>query len=125
MGLVWDPVPAGSGGAASAGRAGHSAALQGGVTSTHRDPPQPKHQIFAGLLGAGNMGSAMACNLLRKGYRLMVCDMDDAAAERLVQLGATRAATPAHLAATPGQCCRRCWAHTLPGHWQRLAPPSL
>lgn len=57
---------------------------------------------LVGLLGAGNMGSAMASNLLRKGYRLMVCDMDDAAAERLVQLGATRAATPAHLAATPG-----------------------
>ena len=54
------------------------------------------------------MGAGMAANLLRGGYRLVVCDPKaEAAIETLTRMGATRAATPAEVAATPGG---RAWA---------------
>ena len=56
------------------------------------------HTTSTGFIGVGQMGSAMAGNLLRAGWRLVVCDRSDAAVAPLVQLGAARAASPAELA---------------------------
>ena len=51
-----------------------------------------------GFIGLGNMGGPMASRLITAGHTLFVCDRDDAAASRLVMLGATRVATAAELA---------------------------
>ena len=50
------------------------------------------------------MGAAMAGRLLGAGYRLVVCDRNVEAMERLRVAGAQTAATPAKLATTPGGC---------------------
>jgi len=51
-----------------------------------------------GFIGLGNMGGPMAGHLIAAGHPLVVCDSNDAAAERLVALGAKRVATPAQVA---------------------------
>jgi 3-hydroxyisobutyrate dehydrogenase-like beta-hydroxyacid dehydrogenase len=48
-----------------------------------------------GFLGLGNMGSAMAANLLKGGYELRVWNRSPAAAAKLAAEGAEVAATPA------------------------------
>lgn len=48
----------------------------------------------------------MALNLLRNKYRLLVFDKNKDAVERLVKQGATRASSPAEIAATPGTRAR-------------------
>lgn len=51
-----------------------------------------------GFIGLGNMGGPMATRLLEAGHKLVVCDRSDAAAAKLVALGATRVDTPAQMA---------------------------
>lgn len=51
-----------------------------------------------GFIGLGNMGGPMAARLIAAGHPLVVCDRDDAAAAKLVALGARRVATAAELA---------------------------
>ncbi len=51
-----------------------------------------------GFMGLGIMGSAMAANILKAGYPLMVYNRTPAKAEPLAQLGAKVAATPKALA---------------------------
>jgi 3-hydroxyisobutyrate dehydrogenase-like beta-hydroxyacid dehydrogenase len=51
-----------------------------------------------GFLGLGIMGGAMAANILRAGYPLMVYNRTAAKSEPLAQMGAGVASTPAHLA---------------------------
>ncbi|MBU8899169.1 NAD(P)-dependent oxidoreductase [Corallococcus sp. M34] len=51
-----------------------------------------------GFIGLGNMGSAMARNLLAAGHSLVVWNRSPAKAEPLKQAGATVAATPAEAA---------------------------
>lgn len=52
-----------------------------------------------GFIGLGNVGSKLAGSLLRNGFELMVRDVDRAAAEPLLSLGAAWAETPKELAA--------------------------
>lgn len=52
-----------------------------------------------GFIGLGHMGSAMAANIRAAGYELVVYDVSDAAIDALVAVGATRASSPADLAA--------------------------
>jgi len=52
-----------------------------------------------GFIGLGIMGAPMAANLLKKGHRVGVFDIDASAVARLVALGAAAAASPAALAA--------------------------
>lgn len=59
-------------------------------------------RLLLGMVGIGNMGAAMATRLLGAGYRLVVCDRNQEAVERLQKAGAKAADTPAALAATPG-----------------------
>lgn len=51
-----------------------------------------------GFVGLGNMGGPMAARLIDAGHTLVVCDNNDAAADRLTARGARRVATPALLA---------------------------
>lgn len=51
-----------------------------------------------GFMGLGNMGGPMAARLINSGHKLYVCDRDDAAATRLVSLGATRLSKPSEVA---------------------------
>jgi len=50
-----------------------------------------------GLIGLGNMGSGMAKNLLKKGFKLMVYDIRDEAFSEMVELGAGIATSPRHV----------------------------
>lgn len=52
-----------------------------------------------GFIGLGIMGGPMAANVLAKGHALTVHDLDPTAMTRLVERGATSAATPAAVAA--------------------------
>ncbi|MFB9983873.1 NAD(P)-dependent oxidoreductase [Mesorhizobium kowhaii] len=53
-----------------------------------------------GFIGLGSMGAGMADNLLRKGWPLTVCvHRSRTAADRLIEAGATEAASPRKLAA--------------------------
>ena len=51
-----------------------------------------------GYVGIGSMGAAMAKHLLSTGHPLTVYDVNEAAVARLVELGATRAASSAEVA---------------------------
>jgi len=51
-----------------------------------------------GLIGAGNMGSAMMQRLLDQGWAVAVCDIDPAVQRRALAEGATLADSPASLA---------------------------
>lgn len=51
-----------------------------------------------GFIGLGMMGGPMASNLIKAGHPLVVCDVVNEAAERLVALGAERAANPKEVA---------------------------
>ena len=51
-----------------------------------------------GFIGLGMMGGPMASNLVKAGYPIIVCDPVDEAAERLVEIGAERVATPKEVA---------------------------
>ncbi len=51
-----------------------------------------------GFVGLGTMGQFMAANLVRAGYALTVWNRTDERADSLVELGATKAATPADVA---------------------------
>jgi 3-hydroxyisobutyrate dehydrogenase-like beta-hydroxyacid dehydrogenase len=50
-----------------------------------------------GLIGLGNMGTGMAKNLLKKGFKLMVYDIRDEALREMVELGAGVATSPRHV----------------------------
>ena len=50
------------------------------------------------LIGTGNMGGAMAANLLGRGWNVHVCDVDPATVADLVQIGAVALALPAQAA---------------------------
>ena len=52
-----------------------------------------------GVIGAGNIGGAIAANLLADGHALLVHDTDRTRVDALVRLGAVRADTPAVVAA--------------------------
>ena len=51
-----------------------------------------------GFIGLGMMGGPMASNLVKAGHPIIVCDPVDEAAERLVEIGAERVATPKEVA---------------------------
>lgn len=51
-----------------------------------------------GFVGLGQMGSRMAACLIRAGFDLTVCDIDQAAVAHLMEAGAARAASPRDLA---------------------------
>src|SRR5438876_11778546 len=51
-----------------------------------------------GVIGAGNIGGAVAANLLSDGYAVAVHDLDPARSAALVRAGAARADTPAAVA---------------------------
>jgi 3-hydroxyisobutyrate dehydrogenase-like beta-hydroxyacid dehydrogenase len=55
--------------------------------------------MIVGFIGLGTMGGPMARNILKKGHRLIVNDVQPAAASALVAAGATTAATPREVAA--------------------------
>jgi len=66
--------------------------------------PQPIHSV--GYIGLGIMGSAMAANLLKAGFKLTVWNRTPAKCEPLVDAGATQAASPAEMtAAKPEVIC--------------------
>ena len=50
-----------------------------------------------GLIGLGNMGTGMAKNLLKKGFKLMVYDIRDEALREMVDLGAGVATSPRYV----------------------------
>ncbi|WP_339463066.1 3-hydroxyisobutyrate dehydrogenase [Pseudomonas sp. EA_105y_Pfl2_R69] len=54
--------------------------------------------MHIGFLGLGNMGGPMALNLLKAGHSLTVYDLSSASLARLVEAGATAAASPAAIA---------------------------
>ena len=51
-----------------------------------------------GIVGVGNMGGGMALNLLAKGWKVHVCDLDNAKTEILKKKGAIVHIEPAQLA---------------------------
>jgi 4-hydroxybutyrate dehydrogenase/sulfolactaldehyde 3-reductase len=51
------------------------------------------------FLGLGQMGAPMASNLLQKGHRVTVYDVDKSSVNQLVDKGAQAATTPAEAAA--------------------------
>jgi 3-hydroxyisobutyrate dehydrogenase len=51
-----------------------------------------------GIIGAGNMGGAMAANLLAHGWPVRVCDIDASKTQYLAQLGAVVDAHPVKIA---------------------------
>lgn len=51
-----------------------------------------------GFIGLGNMGAPMSLRLIAAGHALVVCDSNEAAAERIAAQGARRVATPAEVA---------------------------
>ncbi len=51
-----------------------------------------------GIIGVGNMGGAMAANLLSQGWPVHVCDIDDNKTRALSQLGAVVHANPRDIA---------------------------
>jgi 3-hydroxyisobutyrate dehydrogenase-like beta-hydroxyacid dehydrogenase len=51
-----------------------------------------------GFIGVGRMGGAMASRLLDAGFKLTICDVNDAVAAPLLGRGANRAASPAEVA---------------------------
>lgn len=55
--------------------------------------------MIVGFIGLGTMGGPMARNLLNKGHRLFVYDVQSAAVQSLTDAGATAAATPREVAA--------------------------
>jgi 4-hydroxybutyrate dehydrogenase/sulfolactaldehyde 3-reductase len=52
-----------------------------------------------GFIGLGNMGRPMASNLVRKGFKLVVCDLNPEPVGTLEQLGAATANDPCDVAA--------------------------
>jgi 3-hydroxyisobutyrate dehydrogenase-like beta-hydroxyacid dehydrogenase len=52
-----------------------------------------------GFIGLGTMGAPMARNIVTKGHRLVVHDVNPAAVETLMAAGATRASSPREVAA--------------------------
>ncbi|MBN9415484.1 MAG: histidine phosphatase family protein [Candidatus Eremiobacteraeota bacterium] len=56
-----------------------------------KDAPAPSARLDIGFLGLGNMGEAMAANLLRAGHRVTVWNRTPARADALVAAGARRA----------------------------------
>lgn len=58
------------------------------------DAPVPPERLEIGFLGLGNMGEAMAFNLLKAGHRVTVWNRTVARAERLVAAGARLAGQP-------------------------------
>ncbi len=52
------------------------------------------------IVGVGNMGGAIAANLLRQGWPVVACDIDAARVGAMQALGAVIAATPAQAART-------------------------
>jgi len=55
--------------------------------------------MIVGFIGLGTMGAPMARNILKKGHRLIVSDVQPAAVAGLTAAGATAAATPKDVAA--------------------------
>jgi 4-hydroxybutyrate dehydrogenase / sulfolactaldehyde 3-reductase len=55
--------------------------------------------MIVGFIGLGTMGAPMALNILKRGHRLVVSDMQPAAVARLTSQGATTMATPKEVAA--------------------------
>ncbi|KAG8041462.1 hypothetical protein G9C98_002755 [Cotesia typhae] len=57
-----------------------------------------RHFSNVGFVGLGNMGNYMATNLIKKGYKLTVYDINKSAVKNLVAAGATEAKSAADLA---------------------------
>lgn len=57
-----------------------------------------------GFIGVGKMGSSMASNLLKAGYKLFVCDTNaDAVKDLAAKQGAQIVETPRDLGSIPGK----------------------
>src|SRR2546428_13555041 len=88
-----------------------------------------------GVIGAGNIGGAIAANLLADGHALLVHDTDRTRVDALVRLGAVRADTPAVVAARreitftslPGpaimEAGAEAWLSEAPPHRVLVDPP--
>src|SRR5439155_15695461 len=61
-----------------------------------------RYKMIVGFIGLGTMGAPMARNILAKGHRLIVADVQPAAVAALIAAGATAAATPRDVAAASG-----------------------
>src|SRR5262249_40665672 len=76
----------------------------GGVYSRGADSPRggsilPEESMkTVGFIGLGNMGAAMASNIRKAGYALVVHDVRIEATRRLVEAGARVATSPAEVA---------------------------
>lgn len=66
-----------------------------------------------GFIGLGNMGSAIARNLIKAGHDLTVYNRTRSRAEAFASLGARIAETPAE-ATADAEALVPCWRKTLP-----------
>ncbi len=69
-----------------------------GESGTGVGPDQPRSNQSVALIGVGNMGGAMAQNLLRQGWWVKVCDLVPERMHALQALGATACALPSQAA---------------------------
>ncbi len=66
--------------------------LSTGTTPTPQARLAPGAETAIACIGLGNIGSGVAANLIRAGYRVRVCDLDPAKVDALVASGATGSA---------------------------------
>ncbi|XP_076043947.1 3-hydroxyisobutyrate dehydrogenase, mitochondrial isoform X2 [Oratosquilla oratoria] len=55
-------------------------------------------QARVGIIGLGNMGGPMASNLINKGHKVVVYDVNEEAVNQVQNVGAEKAASPAEIA---------------------------
>ena len=72
--------------------------VRAGTGSFVSGVPGKRRFSRVGFVGLGNMGSHMARNLLRKGYKLVVYDVNESAVSNFTKAGADKASNPAELA---------------------------
>lgn len=70
-----------------------------GVFTMSDQPGQTNAQPVVGFIGIGHVGNPMCHNILKGGFRLVVCDLRPEAYADLLPLGAEVAADPAEVAA--------------------------
>jgi 3-hydroxyisobutyrate dehydrogenase-like beta-hydroxyacid dehydrogenase len=60
-----------------------------------------------GIVGVGRMGLAMLKHLVKQGYQVTACDIDDKQLAKARDAGAAAVATPAEVARAADHRCRR------------------
>ena len=58
-----------------------------------------RHKSTVGFVGLGNMGAHMAKNLIKKGYPVVVFDLDQESVKSVKEAGASSAGSPGEVAA--------------------------